>query len=185
MLANDISTITTWWESTISVLGDYCGSDSAGQQFRAAYQPKVDSIDQALPGAVQQLYGIGTALRLRQLAQYVDGVDRDRAQAAGDVIKGSVGQSIDAFRTASDHAGRGLSDLSALASNLADGVEEYGHQVEEARKRVKLIIEQIVTTVTVGILFGFISDGIGDLLAAPRVIAGLAAIAGELSRSTS
>lgn len=67
MLASEISSITTWWESNMSVLGDYCGTDSAGQQFKATYQPKVDSVDQALLGIVQQLYGLGTTLdRLAQ-----------------------------------------------------------------------------------------------------------------------
>jgi hypothetical protein len=78
-LAAEISTITTWWESNMSVLGDYCGTDTAGQQFKAIYQPKLDSVDQALPGIIQQLYGVGTALD--RLAQTTTGNDTVHAQA--------------------------------------------------------------------------------------------------------
>jgi len=89
------------------------------------------------------------------------------------VVKASSGQSIDAFSTAAPMPATTLTGVSTLASTLADAVDDYGMRASMAREKVKLIIEEIATTVTVGVLFGFISDGIGDLLAAPRVIAGI------------
>jgi hypothetical protein len=72
-IANDVADITTWWESNMSVLGDYCGTDSAGQQFKAALEPKLDSIDQDLPQIVQKLYTLGTLLdRLAQQSTHND-----------------------------------------------------------------------------------------------------------------
>jgi len=86
MLAGEISSITTWWESNMSVLGDYCGTDSAGRQFKAAYQPKVDSIDQALPGIIQRLYGLGTTLD--RLAKESAHNDAAHAQALRNTTSG-------------------------------------------------------------------------------------------------
>jgi hypothetical protein len=71
--ANDVAEITTWWESNMSVLGDYCGTDSAGRQIKAALTPKLDSIDQELPKIVQKLYALGTLLdRLAQQSTHND-----------------------------------------------------------------------------------------------------------------
>ena len=86
MLAGDISNITTWWESNMSVLGDYCGTDSAGQEFKAVYQSKLDSIDQALPGIIQQLYGVGTTLD--RLAKESTHNDAAHAQALRNTTNG-------------------------------------------------------------------------------------------------
>jgi len=60
--AGELAEIETWFYSNMAVLGDYCGTDSAGQRFKAAFQPKVDSINDAIPQIVQQLYGLGTTL---------------------------------------------------------------------------------------------------------------------------
>ncbi|HVX44508.1 MAG TPA: hypothetical protein VHC49_11515 [Mycobacteriales bacterium] len=62
MLASDISHTLQWYESNMSVLGDYVGTDSAGQRFKAAYQPKLDIIEPALRALIQDLYGLGTTL---------------------------------------------------------------------------------------------------------------------------
>lgn len=152
----------------------------------------VAEITDVIEGLIEGFFGIelpkgdpagchAAAARLRQLAQYVDGVSGDLGKTAGEVIKASNGQSIAAFGTAATDAGHTLTGVSTLATTLADAVDDYGTQVEQAQERVKQIIEEIATTVTVGILFGFISDGIGDILAVPRVIAGISAIVGELS----
>jgi hypothetical protein len=152
----------------------------------------VADITDVVEGLIENFFGIelpkgdpagirAAAFRMRELAQYVDEVHQHVETSVGAVTKPSSGQTIDAFSTASTDARADLNGVSTLSRALADGLDEYAQQVEQARERVKVIIEQIATTITVGILFGFISDGIGDLLAVPRVLAGIAAITGELS----
>lgn len=76
MLAGNLSEILQWWESNISVLGDYVGTDTNGQKFKAAYQQQLDSIEPAMRAIVQRLYDLGSTLdRLTQAAEDIDATD--------------------------------------------------------------------------------------------------------------
>ncbi|HVX44507.1 MAG TPA: hypothetical protein VHC49_11510 [Mycobacteriales bacterium] len=150
------------------------------------------AVTDVIEGLVESFFGLelpkgdpagcrAAALHLRDLAGYVGEVRERAGQVTGEISYVHSGQTINAFRSAAADTGQRLAAVAALAQDLATALDDYASQVEAAQQRVKEIIEEIATTVTVGVLFGFVSDGLGDLLAAPRVIAAVAAIAGELS----
>ena len=60
--ASDLSELNQWFYSNMSVLGDYIGTDSAATQFKAAFQPQLDSLDKGTLDLVQGLYGLGQTL---------------------------------------------------------------------------------------------------------------------------
>lgn len=121
------------------------------------------------------------AYRMGQLAQYVGDIKQKVAQGAADVSGANTGRTVSAFHGAADEAGQHMSALLTTIDNLSNALDQYAALVERTQKAVREQIEAVAASIAVGVLFGFLSDGLADFLTAPRVMAAFAGITTELT----